>query len=757
MIPHELKELAAACGVLLSYKSVDKQQKEATIDSLLAVIGALDANVQTLDDVPGALAERKLSKLRQGIEPVIIAWDGVPPTIELTVPASEAKGTIHCTVELESGEDPIEELFHIDKLAAQPVDDGRYLQLKLRLSSPAIPWGYHRLCIDRPNGGLGRTASAHDAAAVGSGFQSLLISSPSRGFTHGNDAPREWGCFLPLYALRSERNWGAGDFTDLRNLGTWVNSLGGRVIGTLPLLAAYLKEPFEPSPYSPASRLAWNEFYIDVNRIPDVSNCPGVREFLESERFNGEVTKARDGDLVDYRSIMAMKRQALEMLAADFFAKKPPSQYMHFQNFLLQHPHIQDYAEFRATYERCGEPWQRWPVPQRQGNLSERDYDLANKQYHLYSQWIATTQLEELADELDGGLYLDLPLGVRPDGYDVWRCNAAYACGSSAGSPPDAVWTNGQNWGFPPLHPERIREDGYRHVRDYLKHHLRLARTLRIDHVMQLYRLFWIPDGMTAAQGVYVRYRQEELYAILNLESHRCQTLLIGENLGTVPPEVDEAMERHGMRQMYVMQYEAASSALDEKSSVSGPSPEAGRAITSTQETSLPADRSLPRPEAEDNPIGDGDLAALNTHDMPPFSAWWRGDDIRFRNEMGLVSEAELQGELQTLQRTKSALIRKLQSEGWLEAAATGDDDRDQVVMQALHQQLAASPAGVVLINLEDLWQETRPQNIPGTGQELPNWRRKASKTLEAIAADQEIVESLHAVDQLRRRSKGAN
>jgi 4-alpha-glucanotransferase len=610
----------------------------------------------------------------------------------------------------------------------------RFVTSRLRL--PALEPGYHRLTIES-----GRPQKDHPPYAA------LVISAPRRAFS-GNATPgSRWGCFLPLYSLRSARNWGAGDFTDLQELARWNAALGGSVVGTLPLLAAFLDDPCEPSPYAPASRLAWNEFYIDVARIPELADCPSASEFVRSAPILEEATRLRAAEYVEYRPIMTLKRRALEMLAESFFAQKPAQRWSQFERFLQAHPHVQDYAAFRAAHERRRTPWPEWPHPQCAGRLSEDDYDARNRQYHLYAQWIATEQIEWLSDVSGGGLYLDLPLGVRPDGYDVWRWRHVYACDSSAGSPPDAVWTKGQDWCFPPLHPEVIREHQYRHFRDLLTHHLRLARLLRIDHVMKLHRLYWIPRGMRADQGCYVRYHPEEFYAILNLESHRCQTTLIGENLGTVPPEVTRTMERHNMQSMYVVQYEVAEPDQERSPSTQG--------VGAGPLSSAPAHKQRTKRKGAKRPpavilkaVPPGSLASLNTHDMPTFAAWWRGLDLALRQELELITADEVRSALARQEAIRKELTAWLRSQGWITAASADDTD----VLLGILKFLADSEAGVVLVNLEDLWLETQPQNVPGTGSELPNWRRKAAVTLDQLQRRDDILAVLRTVASLRRK-----
>jgi 4-alpha-glucanotransferase len=545
----ELQQLANVCGVQCAYEDALKNRRCASVESLLAVLNALGVDVASLDDVPRALAAQQTAPLNRGVEPVVVSWDGEPLEFDLTLPAQSPTDQVDITLEHEDQTSSISQQFDLSRITPRVTPCGRFVIRRLRLGQ-RLASGYHRLTVQYT--GHERAESDRGVAA------SLVIAAPRQAY-EGDSSAGGWGCFVPLYAVRSERNWGAGDFTDLQNLAAWTAELGASVSGTLPLLAAFLDDPCEPSPYAPASRLAWNEFYIDVLRAPELAACPRAAELVHSTDFVLDVAQLRDAEYVDYRRNMALKRRVLEMLADEFFERKPRQRLIEFERFVNQHPHVEDYAAFRATYERRREPWDRWSQPLRDGHLADSDYDPRAKRYHMYVQWIATQQLESLGDAANGGLYLDLPLGVRPDGYDVWRWNRAYACGASAGSPPDPVWTTGQNWCFPPLHPQRIREQAYQHVRDYLGHHMRLARLLRIDHVMQLHRLYWIPQGMEASQGVYVRYRPDELYAIFSLESHRHQTTLIGENLGTVPPEVDQAMDRHSLKQMYVVQYEIAS------------------------------------------------------------------------------------------------------------------------------------------------------------------------------------------------------
>jgi 4-alpha-glucanotransferase len=334
-------------------------------------------------------------------------------------------------------------------------------------------------------------------------------------------------------------------------------------------------------------------------------------------------------------------------------------------------------------------------------------------------QWKAYEQLRSLALKTrQHGLtwYLDFPIGVDHNSFDVWSHREIFATGASVGCPPDPVFTKGQNWGFPPAHPDRQRESGYAYLIASIQNHLRYANALRIDHVMGLHRLFWIPQGKEAKDGVFVSTPSEEIYAILSVESHRHKAWLVGEDLGTVPPEVDQAMKRHNVRGMYVIQYE----------------------IRADQEEPL---RDVPS----------STIASVNTHDMPPFASFWSGLDLDDRRELGLLDEVRLESERQIRGEQKQALIRFLQKEKRLEI---GVDD-PQSILQAIHEWLAVSQTSILLLNIEDLWLETKPQNTPNTYLERPNWQRKLGRSFEEFSADPALIEMLQRINELRAQEPG--
>lgn len=696
-----IRRLARLYGVQTAYYDVSGRRREATHESLLQAVRALGGPVETLRDVPGAIRERRQALWRRGVEPIVVAWDGRPAEVRLSLPEESASGSVSCEVVLEEGG---AEKWNVDiadlfAAGAEDVEGVRYVSKNVAV--PPLPSGHHRLALE----------------LKGRRYESTVISAPTRGYAAPHGADRLWGVFLPLYALHSDRSWGGGDLSDFEELMDWAAGLGGKVAATLPFLASFLDEPFNPSPYAPVSRLFWNEFYVDVSRVPELAGCPAARSLLAQDELQAQVEDLRSSDLVDYRRQMALKRRVLEEMARCFFAGESGRQAA-LEDFVASCPGVEDYARFRATCEREGVSWLAWPERLRDGALRPGDYDERVARYHLYAQFVAHEQLRQASDRADRNgqlMYLDLPLGVHPYGYDVWRYRDVFATDVSAGAPPDAVFTRGQDWGFPPLHPERLREQGYEYVVAYLRHHLRQAGILRVDHVMGLHRLFWIPKGLDAGEGVYVRYPSEELYAILSVESHRHRTLIVGENLGTVPSYVNPAMSRHCIHSMYVVHYELATNA--------------GKSI-----------RAVPRDS----------VASLNTHDMPPFAAFWTDLDIDERCRLGLLTDAAARKERKTRRGEKNALTRFLQRKG-LVPRASGDAGP---VCRAILRLLGASSARLLLVNLEDLWLETRPQNVPGTWREYPNWQRKARHSLEEFRQMPQVVETLREVDRLRNRGE---
>lgn len=696
-----LQTVARLYNIQAQYRDGFGQIRTAPDEAILSALNSLGAPVRTVEDLPEALRQRRQTQWQTAIEPVLVCWNDRRFRIKLRLPARLAENPIGGELILENGDR--QTLQCDDAVGAKPVFktiEGAACVARYVSVEPAPPLGYHRVHL--------RVGDLE--------LQSLIISAPAAAYAPLHPKGRRWGVFCPVYALNSARSWGAGDFTDLETLAHWAGSAGGNAVAVLPLLASFLDEPFNPSPYAPVSRLFWNEFYLDVTRIAEFAACRPAQALVASSDFQEALTRARGASLIDYRSVMSLKRRVLEELLK-FLLSRRSQPHSRFTSYAADQPRARDYAAFRARIERERVSWLRW-ADGGDRRLAPQSYDDFAYQYHLYVQWQCDQQTRQLAEQAERGgtaLYLDFPLGVNRDGFDVWHEREIFALNASGGAPPDGLFVKGQNWGFPPFNPEALRRQEYRYYIDCVRHHMAVAGMLRIDHVMGLHRAFWVPEGFSAADGLYVHARSEEFYAILSLESQRHRVQIVGENLGTVPFYVNEAMARHRILGMHV--------------GIFGVSAAADSALEKVPEKTV---------------------ASLNTHDTPTFMGFWSGADIQDRVELGLTSEAQARDESHYRDAQRRALIAFLRQRGLL----TDESEDPAAVLDAWLRFLAGNDEEFLLINLEDLWLEPSPQNVPGTWQERPNWQRRARLTLEALHESEPIAKLLRQIGDLPRRDQ---
>lgn len=520
-----------------------------------------------------------------------------------------------------------------------------------------LPTGYHSLVV---NGSL---------------HASHVFSAPIKAFPPPTGVT---GLIAPTYSLReSTPDAGVGTVKNLRQLADLCSDVGVPVVGTLPLLAAF---PDHPSPYAPASRRAWNEIFIDFSRIPDWGDGTPVR--------------LSDHLWVDYAAASREIRASLATYSAHVSAT--PALRSQVESFLQAEPEIRRYAEFRALADTAGHNWRAWSA----SVTAPPDRVV----YHETVQWLMQTQLIQLSHNLeDRGqyLYLDLPIGCHPDGYDIWDTPELFTS-ASLGAPPDALFVGGQDWGLPATIPRLARADGHLNFRKAIRHQLSVAGLLRIDHVMGVHRTWWVPQGADAIHGAYVLQPTDELFAIICIESVRARAGVVGENLGTVPPEIRRRLDEHGLL---------------------------GIAM---------ANEDKGRPQAVD-------LVALSSHDTPAFAAWWNGDDIEDLLDLGVFDDERARNEREGRAHSISHLQERF-----------GTDGVEQT-RNALMTWMADSDAAVALFSLDDVLLEERRQNVPGTDRERPNWRIRYALTLDEIADDAEIMSMLERLGSSRNRRVGTD
>ena len=499
-----------------------------------------------------------------------------------------------------------------------------------------------------------------------------VIAAPSAAWRRG-EGNRSWGVSAQLAALRSARSRAFGDIRDLESLCRWLNGMGGDVVTLLPLLPTFNTLPAEPSPYSPVSRLFWSELLLDLE--------------------DGHVP-TQGTDRLD------VVRAAAEVRAALAGHRAPPADEVD--------PELARYARFRGAQARLGRDWRSWPAAARAGNLNPDHVDPEEERFHLVAQTVARRQLRDLRARLDGHgvrLGLDLTVGVHPDGYDTWSRQSLFANGMSVGAPPDRGFPSGQDWGFSPVLPTESRREGHRYLGACIGHLTALAGVLRVDHIMAWTRLYWIPHGMRLDQGTYVSYPAEELFALLTLESHRNRCEIVGENLGTVPPEIDEALPRRKIWGMYLAEFQ-------DWHKEPAPNPPTGR-----------------------------DVALVGTHDTPTFAGWLKGNDIGDRIESGLLKEEKAPEVWEERAAIVAGISRRFER--------PADDPR--ALLGELLEWLGRSESPLVMPWLEDLWLEGRGVNLPGTtSQARPNWQRPMRKLLDEVFRDVEISDLAKRLAQAR-------
>ncbi len=699
-----LRTLASLHRVQTSYIDMHGRRCFAPADALIAVLGALESPVTGLGDVEDAIRARVNCIQNQWVAPALVAWngstDGIAIRLPLTLQSSHAVGPrLQYTLRLENGDIWSGNILTDQMRTVRRVSfRGAIYAVRPFLPSKPLPFGYHKLTVQ-----IGRRA-----------FHSTVISAPRVCFREMGAAGHTWGVFAPLYALRTERNWGVGDFTDASVVASWAASKGGCLFATLPFLAAYLDNPCDPSPYTPISRFFWNELFIDVTRIPELANCTEAQQLIASSEFRREMRSLHAERLVDYRRAMALKRGVLSALARNIV--KSPGRSDALAAFVADNPDVDTYARFRALTHDRRSVWTDWPDAASDSLPDEirGSHDEAN--YHTYVQFVADEQVRAFRQSCKTeriSLYLDYPLGTHPQGYDTWRYRENFAMDVTAGAPPDPVFTTGQDWGFHPQHPERQRRDGYGYLARSLRRQMSHCEMLRLDHVMGLHRLYWIPKGFSKSHGVYVRYPSDEIYAVICLESHRSQTAIVGENLGIVPGYVTSAMRDHGLAGMNVAYWEVASD----------------------------PERALQKIASQPDTV-----TSLNTHDMFPFAAFWHGQDADRRAELGMISSEQADLERWVRGELRARLTSYLRARGF----AIDSEDDSLGALRAMLTLIAGSRARWVLVNLEDLWLETSPQNIPDTVDEHPNWRQKTKLSIEEFVRDSVINELLAIVEKAR-------
>lgn len=607
------------------------------------------------------------------------------------------------------------------------IDGGR--RVRVELPAPTgLPLGYYDFIL-RAEGLVG-----------GSTGTLRLIVAPRQCYvpTSLEVGQRYWGLALQLYSLSSGRNWGCGDFTDLNQVVEWAGKrLGAGLVGLNPLHAIRNTAPHHTSPYTPYNRLALNELYIDLERLPEFFASEDAQKLYRSPEFQAKLQALRDNRRVDYDAIASAKRTMLDLAYRQFLKEaydgaEPNIEPKTARAKLLER-FIQsegEALELYATFQTLEEErrmiqsktvtWQEWPKQFLSPGSAAREYGRRHRKrirFFQYIQWIASEQLNEVLRTAEAagmpiGIYNDLALGAERTGAEAWMYQSVLALDADCGAPPDGFAPEGQNWGLPPVNPVALRPSRYELLIQLLRRTMRFGGAIRLDHVMALSRLFWIPKGKSAAEGTYVHYPFEELLSIIALESVRSKTLVIGEDLGTVTDLVREQLAKARVLSYRVFYFERRG---DGTWKSPGEYPQQA-------------------------------LAVAGTHDLPTLTGFWSGEDIQVRAGLGAFKdEAARRQAWEERQRDKTRMLAALEQEGLLPTGmsdeATAVPAMTPALCRAIHAYLARTPSWLVLANLEDGLEEISQTNLPGTVENHPNWRRKYASRIDNLIDDERLRE----------------
>ncbi|MEV5164054.1 4-alpha-glucanotransferase [Streptomyces werraensis] len=666
-----LSRLAGLHGVATSYRPSPDITVPASAAAVTRALAALGVDASTDEAVRAALAVREQEIGERLLPPTVVGWGARPPEALAALPEGA-------------------------RLEIRTEDGGT------RASAEDLPPGVHLLTATAPDG---RTARAH-----------LIVAPPRLPTVEG----RSHGLLVQLYSLLSRRSWGMGDLADLAELAGWAGrDLGAGFVQVNPLHAAVPGPPTDPSPYRPSSRRFPDPVHLRVEAVPEfayVGDRERLHALLERAARLREAVLGK-GELIDRDAVWDAKREALELVRT---VPLGPGRAAALRAFRAEQGQaLEDHATWYALAEAHGPDWRRWPAALRDPRSAEtaraREELRDRVDFHAWLVWLTDAQLtaaQRAAREagMGVGIVHDLAVGVHPTGADAWAQQDHFAPGMSVGAPPDAFNARGQDWGLPPWRPDRLAESGYAPFRDLLRGLFRYAGALRIDHVMGLFRLWWVPEGRPPTEGTYVRYDAEAMLAVLVLEASRAGSLVIGEDLGTVEPGVREALRERGVYGTSVLWFER-----DWEGDRRPLPPERWRADC---------------------------LATATTHDLPSTAARLTGEHVELRDRLGLLTRP-LAEERAEAAADVGEWLERLEGLGLLPGTDEGgpDPSREEAGIQAVYRYLLRTPARMVGVWLPDGVGDRRPQNLPGTWDQYPNWRLPVADaegrpvTLEDLAA----------------------
>lgn len=704
-----LDRAAAACGIDSGFWDIWGRYHATGIEAKQAILRAMGMACDCADDVERALGERARREWERLAPPCVVAGETPTAELPLNVPADCLGERAQIEVRLENGrtESFGVNLWELKQTSSAAMDGRTWVRVQAVLPV-ALPLGYHEIAVT-----LG------GARAV-----TRYIVTPERAWTdpHLGRGGRTAGLCISLYGLRSARNLGCGDFRDLMDVIDWAaHELKVSFLGLNPLHAIHNRRPFNTSPYLPNCIYYQNFIYLDVEGVEDFARSRRARRLYESAAVQAEIAELRKSPFVEYERVAGLKLRLLKLGFAEFLRerRKGSARAYEFEAFLKREGMLLErFATYCALDEwlHARNPdlwiWEDWPAEYQDPDSAEtqgfRKKHWRRVLFYQYLQWQIDIQLERAQKHardrgLGLGLYHDLALATDRFGSDLWAHRKFYVPGCRVGSPPDDFAPNGQDWGFPPPNTERHRDDGYRLFAESIRKNSRHGGALRIDHVMRLFRLYWIPDAGDARAGAYVQERSLDFLRILALESVRNRVVVVGEDLGTVEPAIRETLARFGILSYRLFYFEKKDGGLFRRYD------------------EYPAQA----------------LVSSTTHDLPTIAGFWSGADIRARRDAGVLDEAGFRGQMEGREAEKQKMLDMLFELGLLPADLPRHAGAYPELTGKLHNAiagfLASTPSQLLAINQEDLTKEPAQQNLPGTTWQYPNWGRKMRFTVEEL------------------------
>ena len=672
----DIAALAAAYGVATEFWDQAGGHQSVSQDTVVAVLAALGVDGSTPEAARAALDERRLLHWRRTLPPVFVVRAGDAASCWVHLPHGDGA---RMWVVLEDGGER-HDVSQVDRWV-EPVEiDGGVVGEATFAVPSDLPTGWHTLHVE---------VRGHDDSTTHD--STVLVVTPRRlELPAALQSHRGWGFAAQLYSVRSSRSWGLGDVADLSDLASWSgHELGADFVLVNPLHAASPVPPMAPSPYLPVTRRFANPVYLRVEGVPEFAYLSdGVRSTVAALAATVQVGNS-SAELLDRDPVWAAKRAALEVVHEVALTPGRRASYDEFRE--REGQGLDDFALWCALSDTYGEP-DFWPaeLADIRGAAAEAARTtLADKvEFHRWLQWVLDEQLgqAQAAARQAGmaiGVMHDLAVGVHPEGADAWVLRDVLAKAVAVGAPPDMYNQMGQDWSQPPWRPDALADAAFIPYRDMLRTVLRHAGGIRIDHVLGLFRLWWIPRGMPADQGTYVRYDHDALVGILALEAQRAGAVVIGEDLGTVEAWVQDTLRERGILGTSILWFEKTAENLPLP-------PEQWRELT---------------------------LASVTTHDLPPTSGFIAGEHVRLRDELGLLTTS-YDDELAAHEADLAAWVAALRERDLLREGA-GEVE----IVEALHRYLARTPSRLLAISLADAVGDRRAQNQPGTDQEYPNWR----------------------------------